>query len=114
MQRKSKNLLNTVESTKDLNGNIVEAKDEPVEYHIEPAWFNIIGFIYLHTALVQCRHIVEFDKTLAFASIVGLATGYGITAGAHRLWAHNAYKANLKLKIILVFFESIAFQVSLL
>lgn len=43
-----------------------------------------------------------------FALIVG--SGFGITAGAHRLWSHNSYTANLPLRIILVFLFTIAGQ----
>ncbi len=35
----------------------------------------------------------------------------GITAGAHRLWAHRSYKAKLPLRIALMLFQTIAFQV---
>lgn len=42
--------------------------------------------------------------------IYGVFTGFGITAGAHRLWAHGAYKANLALKIFLAYFQTAAFQ----
>ena len=38
----------------------------------------------------------------------------GITAGAHRLWSHRAYKARLPLRILLVVFNTIASQVRLL
>lgn len=34
----------------------------------------------------------------------------GITAGAHRLWAHKTYKAKLPLQILLMLMNSIAFQ----
>lgn len=34
----------------------------------------------------------------------------GITAGAHRLWAHRTYKAKMPLQIILIIFNSVAFQ----
>lgn len=34
----------------------------------------------------------------------------GITAGAHRLWTHKAYKAKLPLQIILMLMNSVAFQ----
>lgn len=34
----------------------------------------------------------------------------GITAGAHRLWSHKAYKATWPLKLILTFFNTIAHQ----
>jgi stearoyl-CoA desaturase (delta-9 desaturase) len=44
---------------------------------------------------------------MAYASWGGL----GITAGAHRLWAHRSYKATWQLRIILSIFQTIAFQV---
>lgn len=37
-------------------------------------------------------------------------SGLGITAGAHRLWAHRSYKARLPLRMLLTFFNTIAFQ----
>uniref|UniRef100_A0A1E1WUE8 Fatty acid desaturase domain-containing protein n=3 Tax=Pectinophora gossypiella TaxID=13191 RepID=A0A1E1WUE8_PECGO len=37
-------------------------------------------------------------------------SGLGITAGAHRLWAHKSYKAKWPLRLILVIFNTIAFQ----
>lgn len=37
------------------------------------------------------------------------AAGFGITAGAHRLWAHNTYKAKLPLRIILVALNTMAY-----
>lgn len=33
-----------------------------------------------------------------------------ITAGSHRLFAHKAYKANKAMKIMLLYFQTIAFQ----
>lgn len=39
--------------------------------------------------------------------------GMGITAGAHRLWAHKSYKATWQLRLILMFFNLIAFQNSI-
>lgn len=47
------------------------------------------------------------------ALIYGFAGGFGITAGSHRLFAHKAYKANRALKIMLLYFQTIAFQVGL-
>lgn len=38
----------------------------------------------------------------------------GITAGAHRLWCHRCYKAKLPLRIILMIFNTIAFQDSVI
>lgn len=36
--------------------------------------------------------------------------GLGITAGAHRLWAHRSYKARFPLRVLLAFFNTVAFQ----
>lgn len=47
------------------------------------------------------------------AYIYGALGGFGITAGAHRLWAHKAYKAKWQLRVILMLFNNIAFQNSI-
>ncbi|KAG5334260.1 ACOD desaturase, partial [Acromyrmex heyeri] len=36
----------------------------------------------------------------------------GITAGSHRLWSHRSYKAKWPMRLILMIFQTIAFQVS--
>ena len=36
----------------------------------------------------------------------------GITAGAHRLWAHRTYKAKTPLRILLAMMNSAALQVN--
>lgn len=35
----------------------------------------------------------------------------GVTAGAHRLWSHRAFKAKLPLEITLMLLQTMAFQV---
>lgn len=47
------------------------------------------------------------------AVIYGYLGAFGITAGAHRHWAHKAYKAKWPLKLILMICNTIAFQNSL-
>lgn len=37
---------------------------------------------------------------------------FGITAGAHRYWSHKSFKAKLPLKVILVFMQTVSFQVN--
>lgn len=44
----------------------------------------------------------------------GVASGIGITAGAHRLWSHRSYKAKLPLRILLLIFYTMAYQYSLI
>lgn len=42
----------------------------------------------------------------------GAAVGLGVTAGAHRLWSHRAYKATLPLRILLITIFSMSGQVN--
>ncbi|KAI7870831.1 delta-9 desaturase [Spinellus fusiger] len=49
-------------------------------------------------------------KTLILTIVTYTATGLGITAGYHRLWAHRAYQATTPLKIMLIIMSTAAFQ----
>ena len=58
--------------------------------------------------LLTCYFIV-----CVFSAIgLYLCGGIGITAGAHRLWAHRTYKAKLPLRILLGMFNCVALQVN--
>ena len=49
---------------------------------------------------------------LVIAAILMYVIGaLGITAGAHRLWAHKSYKAKLPMRILLACWNSVAAQV---
>jgi len=52
-------------------------------------------------------------QTVLFAFILWPITGFGITAGAHRLWAHRSYEAAFPVKFILMLFTSVANQGSI-
>ncbi|KAH8247057.1 hypothetical protein KR032_008292 [Drosophila birchii] len=76
-------------------------------------WRNIIAFGYLHLAALYGAYLLVTSakwQTIAFAYILYVASGLGITAGAHRLWAHRSYKAKWPLRLLLVIFNTIAFQ----
>lgn len=69
-QRRNKNVLNSLDTTtKDENGNVLVEKDDEYVYKIEPAWFNICGFIYLHYATFSTATVVSFNKTLVFGEM---------------------------------------------
>lgn len=56
-------------------------------------------------------YICVIDSKFCFVGFFyALLGGHGITMGAHRLWAHKTYKANLPLRIILAFCQTLAFQ----
>jgi stearoyl-CoA desaturase (Delta-9 desaturase) len=52
-------------------------------------------------------------QTLLWAFILWPISGLGITAGAHRLWAHRSYKATFPLRVFLMLCNSIANQGSI-
>uniref|UniRef100_A0A1B0GE34 Fatty acid desaturase domain-containing protein n=1 Tax=Glossina morsitans morsitans TaxID=37546 RepID=A0A1B0GE34_GLOMM len=51
--------------------------------------------------------------TILWAFLIGILGGFGVTGGAHRLWTHRSFKANLPLRIILMLCFSAAGQNSL-
>lgn len=55
--------------------------------------------------------IFIIDGTLAVVTLI-VGSGLGITAGAHRLWSHKAYKATWQLRLLLTFLFTISGQVS--
>ncbi|XP_052835924.1 acyl-CoA Delta-9 desaturase-like isoform X1 [Drosophila gunungcola] len=76
-------------------------------------WRNIIAFGYLHLAALYGAYLMVTSAkwpTVILAYLLYVVSGLGITAGAHRLWAHRSYKAKWPLRVILVIFNTIAFQ----
>ncbi|KAK9884982.1 hypothetical protein WA026_009213 [Henosepilachna vigintioctopunctata] len=114
INNKVKNGNEINEDTKIVKKKPLKLKAPPKpEYKWRIVWRNVIAFIYLHTFSIYGLYLVFYQAswwTTAWA--VGLASiaGQGITAGAHRLWAHRTYKAKLPLRIFLAALQTIAFQ----
>ncbi|EDV94442.1 acyl-CoA Delta-9 desaturase isoform X2 [Drosophila grimshawi] len=76
-------------------------------------WRNIVLFAYVHVAALYGGYLLVTQAkwaTIVFSMFLYSAGMIGITGGAHRLWAHRSYKAKWPLRVILVAFNSIAFQ----
>lgn len=79
-------------------------------------WRNIIIFSTLHIASVYGIYLGIYKaRWLTLLWNFGLlhVAGFGITAGAHRLWSHRSYKAKLPLRIILMIMNCMALQNSI-
>lgn len=79
-------------------------------------WRNAILFIYLHIAAVYGAYLMFTSAkiyTSIFAYVLYVMGGLGITGGAHRLWSHRSYKAKWPLRVILMIFNTLAFQNSI-
>jgi len=115
---------NVVECTGVLNENDAETADGGLEKNIIDlkhaedrsivfVWRNIILFAYVHVAALYGAWLILSSAklyTTIFAYVLYVVSGLGITAGAHRLWAHRSYKARFPLRVILAVFNTIAFQ----
>ncbi|KOB73872.1 Acyl-CoA desaturase [Operophtera brumata] len=74
-------------------------------------------FGFLHLAALYGGYIFIYSakwQTDVFGYILYVLSGLGITAAAHRLWTHKSYKAKWPLRLILVIFNTLAFQDSVL
>ncbi|XP_055697530.1 acyl-CoA Delta-9 desaturase-like [Phlebotomus papatasi] len=80
----------------------------------EIVWFNAIGFLLLHIAALigGLLALLGYAKfyTVVYTAWLVYASGQGVTMGAHRLWAHRAFKANIWLRIFLLFMHTLAGQ----
>ncbi|KAK5650535.1 hypothetical protein RI129_001564 [Pyrocoelia pectoralis] len=83
------------------------------KYRWKVVWRNVFAFVYLHVAGLYGLYLLLFVcswKTFFWTYLFAFIAGQGITAGAHRLWAHRSYKAKLPLRIILMICQTMAFQ----
>ncbi|GLV31138.1 Desaturase 1 [Carabus blaptoides fortunei] len=95
--------LTTID-TKEIERQNKE-KSSPEKRKIQPVWRNIILFAYLHIAALYGVYLCFTSArlyTILFAILLYKFGGLGITAGAHRLWAHRSYKAKWPLRVFLM------------
>jgi stearoyl-CoA desaturase (Delta-9 desaturase) len=52
----------------------------------------------------------KMRSTLIIGWTIGIAAGFGTTVGAHRLFTHKTFKANQKLKVFMLFLQTISGQ----
>lgn len=103
--------------------SIVETETEPTiklldqkqPHKVDIIWKNVLMFIVLHYFAFRGLFLISqvCKSTFIFGYIYGLASGLGITAGVHRLWAHRSYKARLPLQLFLAICNCIAMENSI-
>ncbi|XP_018911116.2 acyl-CoA Delta-9 desaturase isoform X1 [Bemisia tabaci] len=88
-------------------------KEDADTYRVKIVWRNVMLFAYLHLGAIYGFYLIFTSakiQTSIFGFLLYQASAIGITAGAHRLWSHRAYKAKWPLKLILIILNSLAFQ----
>ncbi|XP_074039157.1 acyl-CoA Delta-9 desaturase [Leptinotarsa decemlineata] len=104
-------------TTKNNNEEKIETASEintkTEDFVPQIRWPDTIVQLFLHIGclygLFLCLVSAKFYTTL-FAFLTVYITGFGITAGAHRLWSHRAYKAKWPLRLILVILFTVTGQ----
>mmetsp|Transcript_3965 Transcript_3965/g.9567 ORF Transcript_3965/g.9567 Transcript_3965/m.9567 type:complete len:345 (-) Transcript_3965:602-1636(-) len=102
----------------DLSWKMFSSIPSVIKYHIDEGnmnWPYIVFFTTVHvTAVMGLFRIRDCSsETLFFSYILWPLSGYGVTAGAHRLWAHRTYEAHFLFRAWLAFANSIAYQGSI-
>ncbi|KAI2807410.1 hypothetical protein BLOT_005345 [Blomia tropicalis] len=73
-------------------------------------WTNVIWLLFIHTlAVIGYIYLTLYPVkfwSVWWAILLALFGGFGVSVGAHRLWAHRSFKANWFLRFVLVFMET--------
>ena len=91
-------------------GCAVVADETESDYKIEVKWKNVFIFIYLHCAAIYSLTLPKLTSSLIMGWVIGILSAFGTTVGAHRLYTHRTFKANLKMRIMLMLMQSMAAQ----
>ncbi|KAG6802466.1 acyl-CoA Delta(11) desaturase isoform X1 [Apis mellifera caucasica] len=83
------------------------------KYEWKIVWKNVILFIYFHIGALYgfylwCNGTKKY--TILWFFVMGFAGSMGVTAGAHRLWSHRAYKAKWPLRFLLMLLQTLSHQ----
>ncbi|CAH0750139.1 unnamed protein product [Diatraea saccharalis] len=90
------------------------SKYEAMEFTARIKWPDLIVQLVLHLVSIYGLYLTLTFQVKILTILFVLATiytsGFGITAGVHRLWSHRAYRAKLPLRILLAFLFTITGQ----
>ncbi|XP_050308783.1 acyl-CoA Delta-9 desaturase-like [Anthonomus grandis grandis] len=84
---------------------------------VKLVWRNIIIFAYLHLIAAYGVYLMFTSAkilTTLYSILMYQLAGFGVTAGAHRLWSHRSYKAKWPLRLFLTICNTMAFENSVI
>ncbi|XP_026751921.2 (11Z)-hexadec-11-enoyl-CoA conjugase-like isoform X2 [Galleria mellonella] len=90
------------------------SKYEAMEFRPKIKWPDLIVQLSLHLVSIYGLFLTFTNQVKLYTILFALATiytsGFGITAGVHRLWSHRAYRARTPLRILLAVLFTITGQ----
>lgn len=104
-----------IKDLEEVTKNKTKEIDKVEDYKIEIVWFNVGFWIVFHALFLYSLTFLPglSIKMWVFLVLTAQLAGSGITAGAHRLWAHKSYQVKLPFKILLLIGNSMAGQNSI-
>lgn len=116
-QPSTETLTATVPPSGNVSTNTTEADDKQTDLSSkrDASWPSVLFYIHLNILGLYGIMVLFTNAYLttviftAFLSFIGII---GVTCGAHRLWAHQTYKANTYLKLFLMICQTMAGQVN--
>lgn len=103
----------TISDSKDNSNSSTTSSKDNDEFVPAIRWPNLLVQLFLHLGCLYGFLLCFISAriyTTVFAFLTVYISGFGITAGAHRLWSHRAYKAKWPLRLLLVFLFTITGQ----
>ncbi|XP_034246601.1 acyl-CoA Delta(11) desaturase-like [Thrips palmi] len=83
-------------------------------FKTDVVWTNALIFLVSHLVAVPAFYLWAFFRiswqTWLFSLALGLGSSQGILLGAHRYYTHRSYKATLPLRVLIIFWNTIAIQ----
>ncbi|KAK9743780.1 hypothetical protein QE152_g8321 [Popillia japonica] len=94
------------------NSDASEKKSEDEKFIPRIKWPDLAAQLFIHIGCAYGLYLCFYSRfyTSLFAFCTIYTSGFGITAGVHRLWSHRAYKANWALRFFLVILFTITGQ----
>ena len=122
-QEESSSIKSTSEASLKKKRNILTNASTPFLYirdgDFDIVWPNVIVYAIANVLHAYSFYLLYADWTTRIMATwitcycVGIVGALGITAGAHRLWAHKSYSASLPFRVFLMIAQCIAGQNSI-
>ncbi|XP_072399969.1 acyl-CoA Delta-9 desaturase [Diabrotica undecimpunctata] len=90
---------------------VVKEEDAKLSKTRDVNWMKVLFQLQITLMSLCAIHFILYDlqwKTLFFMLALVLLGQLGVTAGAHRLWAHNTYSADGILRGFLIFCQTLS------
>ncbi|BES91584.1 Fatty acid desaturase [Nesidiocoris tenuis] len=109
----SKRSAATKSSITDSTDCKIDDKQDERKFKAQWKYPDLLAQVYIHVAGVYGLYLAVTSASILtsiWCVTMIYTSGFGITAGVHRLWSHRSFKAKLPLRILLAFLFTITGQ----